>query len=117
MGRSSGERLMLSGNYWDKVVRNRISRRRAIQGAAGLGLSAAALGLIGCGGGDDDDSESTGGSGASGLLHNPSVSTGKAGGVLKHSTSATLRISMPLPTPMPPSCASLRRCSTRVSCA
>ena len=38
---------MLSGNYWDKVVRNRISRRRAIQGAAGVGLSAAALGLIG----------------------------------------------------------------------
>jgi ABC-type oligopeptide transport system substrate-binding subunit len=75
---------MLSGNYWDKVVQRRISRRRAVAGAAGFGLSAAALGLIGCGDGDDDGSGSSGDSGASGLLHKPSVSTGKAGGTLKH---------------------------------
>jgi len=38
-------------NYWDRFTRVRISRRKALAGAAGAGLGAAALGLAGCGGG------------------------------------------------------------------
>jgi peptide/nickel transport system substrate-binding protein len=36
--------------YWQKTLAARLTRRRAIGGAAGLGLGAAALSLAGCGG-------------------------------------------------------------------
>jgi ABC-type transport system substrate-binding protein len=80
---------MLTGNYWQKLTQSRISRRRAISGGAGLGLSAAALSLIGCGNDDDNGGGSStggGGSGATSLLHDPKVTTSKAkaGGTLKH---------------------------------
>ena len=53
----------MTRSYWDKVLKNRIARRRILQGGAGLGLSAAALVALGCGDDDDDDD---GGSGAGG---------------------------------------------------
>jgi peptide/nickel transport system substrate-binding protein len=46
---------MSQRNYWTR----QISRRRALQGGATLGVGAAALGLIGCGD-DDDDSPPAG---------------------------------------------------------
>jgi ABC-type transport system substrate-binding protein len=51
--------------YWDKFSKQRTTRRRVVSGLAGLGVSAAALSLVGCG--DDDDSPSgTSGSASSG---------------------------------------------------
>lgn len=41
----------MTSNYWQKLLANRLSRRRAITGAAGVGIGATALSLIGCGGG------------------------------------------------------------------
>ncbi len=38
-------------NYWDGLTQSRISRRRALGGAAALGAGAATLSLVGCGGG------------------------------------------------------------------
>jgi ABC-type transport system substrate-binding protein len=91
---------MNSGSYWHKLTRERLSRRRAITGAAGLGAAALALSLVGCGGDDDSpggsgtgstgsSAGSTGGStagstGASGLLSTPTDSTAQAkrGGTL-----------------------------------
>jgi ABC-type transport system substrate-binding protein len=39
-------------SYWDKFVRRRISRRRALTAGAAVGASAVAVALVGCGGGD-----------------------------------------------------------------
>jgi peptide/nickel transport system substrate-binding protein len=73
-------------NYWDNVLRSRVSRRRAIVGTGALTASAAFLAA--CGGDDDDDGGSTGsvsssggssgsssGSGSSGAQTNPLVYT------------------------------------------
>lgn len=38
--------------YWSKLTSSRFSRRRALAGAASLGIGAAAIGVVGCGGGD-----------------------------------------------------------------
>ena len=62
--------------YWSKVTSSRLTRRRALQGAAALGVGAASLSLIGCGDGGDD---STGVKGdASGLLSAKADSTKQA---------------------------------------
>lgn len=42
-------------NYWTDVFARRLSRRRALHGAAAGGLGAAAIGVVGCGDDDDDD--------------------------------------------------------------
>jgi ABC-type transport system substrate-binding protein len=60
----------LAGNYWDRVLNSRVSRRRAI--AATGALTASAAFLAACGGDDDDDSG--GGSGST-----PSTSGGGGG--------------------------------------
>ena len=39
----------MKASYWQKSLRTRISRRRALGGAAGIGVGAAALSLVGCG--------------------------------------------------------------------
>jgi ABC-type transport system substrate-binding protein len=49
----------MAGNYWDKVLNRRISRRRAV--AATGALTASAAFLAACGGEDDDDADGTGG--------------------------------------------------------
>ena len=69
-------------SYWDKVLRGRISRRRAIATSSGVAFSAAFLAA--CGG--DDDSGSTGSStgsttGSSGSTGSPSGSTGTQSGL------------------------------------
>jgi hypothetical protein len=45
---------MAAEGYWDRFRRSRLSRRRALVGATGLGVGAVALGTVGCGGGGDD---------------------------------------------------------------
>jgi peptide/nickel transport system substrate-binding protein len=68
-------------SYWaTSVLRSRISRRRALSGAAGLGAAAAALSLVGCGGGGDGKHEDL-----SGIVVKGSDTTSKAvkGGILK----------------------------------
>jgi ABC-type transport system substrate-binding protein len=40
--------------YWERVTSSRMSRRRAIMGAAGLGAGAIALSMVGCGGDDEE---------------------------------------------------------------
>jgi len=39
----------MKASYWEKSLRTRVSRRRALGGAAGIGVGAAALSLVGCG--------------------------------------------------------------------
>ncbi len=51
---------MAGTSYWEQITSSRISRRRALGGAAAIGAGAAALSLVGCGGGGDG-----GGGGAS----------------------------------------------------
>jgi ABC-type transport system substrate-binding protein len=41
-------------SYWQRLTEARVSRRRALQGAAAVGAGAAAIGIVGCGGGDGD---------------------------------------------------------------
>jgi ABC-type transport system substrate-binding protein len=60
-------------NYWLRMQRNRIGRRRFLGGAAATGVGAAALGLVGCG--DDDDE--------------PSATTAPAGSATTAAPSAT----------------------------
>jgi ABC-type transport system substrate-binding protein len=42
---------MVMANYWEQFASARLSRRRALKGAAALGAGAAAIGIVGCGGG------------------------------------------------------------------
>jgi peptide/nickel transport system substrate-binding protein len=58
-------------NYWERVTRNRVARRRFLAGGAGVSLGAIALAALGCGSGDDDSPSATGGTG--------SAATGAAG--------------------------------------
>jgi ABC-type transport system substrate-binding protein len=39
-------------SYWQRLSEARLSRRRALQGAAAIGAGAAAIGVVGCGGGN-----------------------------------------------------------------
>lgn len=39
---------MERGSYWDRMQQSRITRRRALRGAAALGAGVAAIGLVGC---------------------------------------------------------------------
>jgi hypothetical protein len=74
--------------YWERTHGGRLSRRRALAAAGGLGLAAGALSLVGCGGGDGDDSGSSGD--ASGLITPPkdTTSSAKTGGILGSFVSA-----------------------------
>ncbi len=73
-------------NYWERVTSSRLSRRRALSGAAALGAGAAALSVVGCGGGGNGDSGSSGSQAKdAGLLSFPVDTTSKMkpGGTLK----------------------------------
>ncbi len=67
-------------SYWAQRIHSRISRRRALAGAAALGGGIAALSLVGCGG-SNNAKEARG----SGLLSQPEDTTAKAqqGGALR----------------------------------
>ncbi len=45
----------MRNNYWLRATRSPLSRRRMLQGTAGLGVGAGALAVVGCGNDDDDD--------------------------------------------------------------
>jgi ABC-type transport system substrate-binding protein len=45
---------MDTSNYWQRLAARRLSRRRLLAGAAGVGGGLAALSLVGCGGGDEE---------------------------------------------------------------
>ena len=46
---------MSERNYWQRLRRNRMSRRSLLRASARAGVGAAGLALVGCGGDDDDD--------------------------------------------------------------
>jgi peptide/nickel transport system substrate-binding protein len=52
--------IFMAGSYWDKFTKQRISRRRALQGTAVTGMAAGAVWLVGCGTDDDDDDNGDG---------------------------------------------------------
>jgi ABC-type transport system substrate-binding protein len=90
----------VSSNYWSKIVRQRVSRRRAMAGVGGSALGAAFLAACG---GDDNDSNggSTAGGGSadkSGLLAKAEDSTSKAkpGGTWPHFVTEEVRTMDPL---------------------
>ncbi|HXH21371.1 MAG TPA: ABC transporter substrate-binding protein [Dehalococcoidia bacterium] len=68
--------------YWERMTKSRLSRRRALGGAAVAGAGAIALGVAGCGGGGESG---TAGGDASGLLSQPvdSTSRAKPGGAVR----------------------------------
>ncbi|HXH22563.1 MAG TPA: ABC transporter substrate-binding protein [Dehalococcoidia bacterium] len=66
--------MSTTGSYWSRFAQGRLSRRRALTGAAGLGIGAAALSLVGCGGGGD------GGGGSGGSASTQDEGTPKPGG-------------------------------------
>ena len=80
-------------SYWDRVLDNRISRRRALSGVALTGAGALALSLVGCGGGDDE-----GGGDSSGLISQPKNTTKNVvrGGIWKSFISSDTRHFDPL---------------------
>ncbi len=63
-------------NYWQRTAQLRLSRRRALAGAATVGIGAAALGVVGCGGGSSNNNSSSSSSSGS----NASEGTPKPGG-------------------------------------
>ena len=48
---------MSERNYWQRMRRNRMTRRSLLQASARAGVGAAGLALVGCGSGDDDDDD------------------------------------------------------------
>ena len=50
---------MAEENYWQRLAARRLSRRRLLAGAAGVGAGLAALSLSGCGGGGEDGETAT----------------------------------------------------------
>jgi len=51
--------VMQEDNYWQRLAARRLSRRRLLVGAAGVGAGLAASSLPGCGGGDKGTGTST----------------------------------------------------------
>ena len=48
---------MSERNYWQRLRRNRMSRRSLLRSSARAGIGATGLALVGCGGDDDDDEQ------------------------------------------------------------
>lgn len=68
---------MEENSYWQRVLKTRLGRRRALAGAASIGLGAAALSLAGCGGDDGDKGDS----GAAGTAPKDAVPGGVSRGI------------------------------------
>jgi ABC-type transport system substrate-binding protein len=84
----------MKDSYWSRSVAGRLSRRRALGGAAGIGLGAAAIALTGCGGGGGGSSTSSSaspGANANSRLLEPVDTTAQAktGGTFKGSYNST----------------------------
>ncbi len=81
------EGLHVSSGYWERVSQSRLSRRRALAGAAGVGGALAAFSMVGCGGSSGSKETKTSGSG---LISTPEDTTAKAraGGTYKTFASA-----------------------------
>jgi ABC-type transport system substrate-binding protein len=77
-------------SYWTRLTKARLSRRRAIGGAAAIGAGAAAMGIVGCGGGGGGGGSGGGGSSSSGIVATPKDTTAQAkpGGVFKDVVTA-----------------------------
>ena len=71
---------MAEPNYWTRWAKRRLSRRRLLTGAAGVGAGLAALSLVGCGGGEEGAEPIAGG-----------VARGIAGRIADGSPTATPR--------------------------
>ena len=50
---------MSGQNYWQRLQRNRMSRRSLLRASARAGVGASGLALVGCGDDDDDDAQQT----------------------------------------------------------
>ena len=78
---------MEDSSYWTRWGKRRLSRRRLLTGAAGVGAGLATLSVVGCGGGDEGSSPSPGASPAGSPAASPAGSavatptTGVAGNV------------------------------------
>ncbi len=72
----------MAHGYWDGVSRLRLSRRRALMAASGIGVGASALSLLGCGSGGGEPAAIAD---KSGLLSTPldTTASAKAGGTFK----------------------------------
>jgi ABC-type transport system substrate-binding protein len=82
---SEEEHVVSDNSYWGKKTSARMTRRRALVAAAGVGSGALALSLVSCGKGGGSGGSSGGSSGSSGMVSTPQDTTAKAkvGGVLK----------------------------------
>jgi len=74
---------MDGSDYWTRWSKRRLSRRRLLTGAAGVGTGLAALSVVGCGGGGEESSPSPGASPGASPAGSPATSatTGVAGNV------------------------------------
>ena len=79
-------------SYWDRILHERTSRRRALAGMGLTGAGALALSLVGCGGSGDEDEDS------SGLISQPKDTSKGAtmGGIWKSFISSDTRHFDPL---------------------
>lgn len=76
-------------SYWDKIISNRVSRRRALQMAAVTGASAGAIALVGCSS-DDDKGDKTPSGGKTPGGGGGDEGTPKPGGTLRGTVSLVL---------------------------
>ena len=65
---------MTTRNYWQRMRRNKMSRRSLLRASARAGVGAAGLALVGCGGGDNDDGQEAA---AQGQLQTDAGSSGR----------------------------------------
>jgi peptide/nickel transport system substrate-binding protein len=74
---------MEGSDYWSRWTKRRLSRRRVLTGAAGVGAGLAALSLVGCGGGGENGTSPTPGvsPGASPTGTTATATTGEPGKV------------------------------------
>jgi len=63
-------------NYWTRWAKRRLSRRRMLQGAAGIGAGLAAASVVGCGGGGEEGPAATIGPSGTPAASGTAVATG-----------------------------------------
>ncbi len=73
---------MESRGYWDKFIRQRVNRRRALIGTAGIGAGLVAVSLVGCSSDDDGggDQPSTSSPPSTQPTTQPTISSGETAG-------------------------------------